>query len=276
MYEYWVTDGNNATVGGVPMIQTAFMSVWNWDARPFPAFPQLVEVWGDAGNWPAGNWLAGKGPFVALPVPAAPPPLGSYAIFPPIDTLGWSVKLSPIWATGAALHVSGKEVRAAKYAAPRWAIELNYDVLRLTAPDVELAQIVGFFAQCQGQDASFYFEPVTISPAAGQAIGTGDGTTATFPFTVSIGSASIAPANVGTVSAVYLNGIALPGSAYSVDATALAPTVTLAAAPAAGVVVTADFHWYFLCRFDDDSEDAEEFMSQFYALQSLRLKAVRS
>ena len=29
----------------------------------------------------------------------------------------------------------------------------------------------------------------------------------------------------------------------------------------AGVAVTADFHWYFLCRFDDDSEDAEEFMA---------------
>ena len=37
IYEYWVTDGNNETSsGGVPMIQPAFMSVWNWDARPFP------------------------------------------------------------------------------------------------------------------------------------------------------------------------------------------------------------------------------------------------
>ena len=73
IYEYWVTDGNNETVGGVPMIQTAFMSVWNWDARPFPTFPNMVGVWGDTGNWPAGNWLGGKGPFLTPLVPSDPP-----------------------------------------------------------------------------------------------------------------------------------------------------------------------------------------------------------
>jgi hypothetical protein len=51
--------------------------------------------------------------------------------------------------------------------------------------------------------------------------------------------------------------------------------VTFAAAPAAGVAVTADFHWSLLCRFDDDSADAEEFMSQLYALQSVKLRTVR-
>src|ERR1700730_11771548 len=56
-YEYWFVDGHNAVSGGgVKMIEPAFCSVWNWDARPFPAFPNLVNVWGDAGNWRAGNW----------------------------------------------------------------------------------------------------------------------------------------------------------------------------------------------------------------------------
>jgi hypothetical protein len=72
VYEYWVTDGHNETsAAGVPMIQTAFMSVWNWDARPFPIFPQLSGVWGDAGDWPAGNWVGGKGPFLEPLVPSA-------------------------------------------------------------------------------------------------------------------------------------------------------------------------------------------------------------
>ena len=57
---------------------------------------------------------------------------------------------------------------------------------------------------------------------------------------------------------------------------ALAPSVTFATAPAAGVAVTADFDWYFLCRFDDDSEDVEEFMATLYTLQSLKLRTVRS
>ena len=79
------------------------------------------------------------------------------------------------------------EVRAAKYVSPLWAIELNYDLLRMASPNTELQEIIGFFEQCQGEDASFYFEPPTLSPVAAQALGVGDGTTATFAFVVSIG-----------------------------------------------------------------------------------------
>ena len=275
VYEYWVTDGNNESVGGVPMIQPALMSVWNWDARPFPTFPQLVDVWGDAGNWPAGNWLGGKGPFLAPLVPSAPPALGPYSTFPAIDTLGWSLTISPIFSTAAALHVSGKEVRAAKYVAPRFAIELNYDVLRLASPYEELQTIIGFFEQCQGEDASFYFEPPTLSPVTAQSIGTGDGTTTTFAFVVSIGGYALSPANIGGSPNIYLNGT-LQSGGYTVNATALAPSVTFTTAPADGAAIAADFHWYLLCRFDDDSADAEEFMAALYALQSLQLRTVRA
>ncbi len=272
VYEYW--QNNNESVGGVAMIQPAFMSVWNWDARPFPTFPQLVDVWGDTGNWPAGNWLQGKGPFVAPPVPDDPPAPGPYSTFPTVPTRGWSMTVSPIFSTGAALHVSGKEARMAKYAAPLWRVELNYDLLRMVSPDTELQAIIGFFEQCQGEDAPFYFEPVTLSPVDGQAIGTGDGAATTFPFVVSIGDAIISPANIGMSPHVYLDG-ALQTGGFTVNAIPLAPTVTFATAPASGVAVSADFHWYFLCRFDDDSEDVEEFMAELYALQSLRLRTVR-
>lgn len=69
-YEYWFMDtpSNNVMVGGVEMIQPAFCSIWNWDARPFPWFPNLSDVWGDTGNWQVGNWLSGKGLFIAPPV----------------------------------------------------------------------------------------------------------------------------------------------------------------------------------------------------------------
>jgi len=276
VYEYWVTDGNNEmSVSGVLMLQPAFMSVWNWDARPFPTFPNLTGTWGDTGNWVAGQWLNGKGPFIAPAIPDNPPALGPYPAFPAVPTLGWSIKYSPIFSTGSALHVSGRELRAAKMAAPRWRVELSYNALRMVSPDIELQQIVGFFAQSQGEGASFYFEPPTLSPVAAQSLGIGDGTTTTFSFAASIGGYTLAPANVGTVSAVYLSGVAQSGG-YTVNTAVFAPSVTFAAAPAAGVAVTADFHWSFLCRFDDDSEDVEEFMSQLYALQSLRLRTVRS
>jgi hypothetical protein len=45
LYEYWFIDGHNATSGvGVEMIAPAFCSVWNWDARPFPVYPQRDDV----------------------------------------------------------------------------------------------------------------------------------------------------------------------------------------------------------------------------------------
>jgi HK97 family phage portal protein len=31
-----------------------------WDARPFPAFPQQTEIWGDGANWQYGHWLNGR------------------------------------------------------------------------------------------------------------------------------------------------------------------------------------------------------------------------
>jgi uncharacterized protein (TIGR02217 family) len=276
VYEYWVTDGNNASsAGGVPMVQTAFMSVWNWDARPFPTFPTVAEVWGDTALWPVGLWINGKGPFLAPPVPDQPPSLGPYPVFPSLPTLGWSMRISPRFSTGSAMHVSGREVRAAGAAAPLWLIELNFDLLRMVSPHNELQEILGFFEQCAGEGASFYFEPPTLSPAMAQPIGTGDGTATMFPFIVSIGGYQLSPAGVGTVSAVYFDGVVQSGG-YTVNNAPLAPTVTFTTPPGAAVAVTAEFDWYFLCRFEDDDLDLEEFMANLYALQSLQLKSVRS
>ena len=276
VYEYWVTDGNNVTsAGGVPMLQTAFMAAWNWDARPFPTFPLQPATWSDAALWPSGFAINGKGPFVAPLVPDSPPALGPYLDFPALPTLGWTVRLSPRFATGAALHVSGRELRAAKASAPRWLIELNYDLLRMVSPNAELQAIVGFFAQCAGEGTSFYFAPPTLSPATAQPLGTGDGTTTTFPFTVSVGDYSLTPGNVGTAVSIYLSGVTQSGG-YTVNNVPFAPAVTFAAPPGPGVGVTADFSWSFLCRFEDDDLDVEEFMAELYALQSLQLRTVRA
>jgi len=36
------------------------MSVWAWDARPFPDFPARETVWSDGENWQIGHWLTGR------------------------------------------------------------------------------------------------------------------------------------------------------------------------------------------------------------------------
>ncbi|MFT4074252.1 MAG: glycoside hydrolase/phage tail family protein [Asticcacaulis sp.] len=47
-----------STIYGGPML--ADMSVWAYDARPYPYFPQRDDVWGDTANWRTGHWLNGR------------------------------------------------------------------------------------------------------------------------------------------------------------------------------------------------------------------------
>jgi hypothetical protein len=59
---YWSDDGRNpvSPLYGERMIDLDHAHVWAWDARPFPAFPGLTEVWSDGGNYSLGHWLNGR------------------------------------------------------------------------------------------------------------------------------------------------------------------------------------------------------------------------
>lgn len=43
---------------GSSMIERMFL--WTWDARPFPFWPDLGNVWGDGSLWKTGHWVQGK------------------------------------------------------------------------------------------------------------------------------------------------------------------------------------------------------------------------
>lgn len=47
-------------VSGIRMVDPAHVFVWNWDARPFPAFPDLGAIWADGANFESGHWLNGR------------------------------------------------------------------------------------------------------------------------------------------------------------------------------------------------------------------------
>jgi hypothetical protein len=40
------------------MVERRFL--WTWDARPFPYWPDLKQIWADGGNWRTGHWVQGK------------------------------------------------------------------------------------------------------------------------------------------------------------------------------------------------------------------------
>jgi hypothetical protein len=47
-------------VYGGPMVETANIFPWAWDARPFPWFPASADLWSDGANWQIGHWLNGR------------------------------------------------------------------------------------------------------------------------------------------------------------------------------------------------------------------------
>ncbi|HEX9906593.1 MAG TPA: glycoside hydrolase/phage tail family protein, partial [Propylenella sp.] len=47
-------------VYGGRMVDPEHLHLWCWDARPFPHFPGLTEVWSDGENWERGHWLNGR------------------------------------------------------------------------------------------------------------------------------------------------------------------------------------------------------------------------
>ena len=49
------------------MLDLSRVMVYTWDARPYPFFPILSDVWSDGGNWLYGHWINGKLSTYALP-----------------------------------------------------------------------------------------------------------------------------------------------------------------------------------------------------------------
>lgn len=43
---------------GSDMVERKFL--WTWDARPFPYWPDLLDVWADGAVWKTGHWVQGK------------------------------------------------------------------------------------------------------------------------------------------------------------------------------------------------------------------------
>ncbi|QXN71008.1 GTA TIM barrel-like domain protein [Rhodobacter phage RcDormio] len=66
--DFWNQTANNPTSGvyGGQMVTTSEAAVWTWDARPYPFYPELTDVWSDSANWTLGHWLTGRLGAVSL------------------------------------------------------------------------------------------------------------------------------------------------------------------------------------------------------------------
>ena len=79
-------------VYGGRMVEPARIHFWAWDARPFPAFPDVALLWADAPNWETGHWLNGRlegAPLDALVAELAAPAIDATASAPRPDLRGF-------------------------------------------------------------------------------------------------------------------------------------------------------------------------------------------
>jgi len=203
-------------------------------------------------------------------------------IFPALPGLAWSVTKSPTFQTRIQRAVSGRELRALDYPYPLWQFMLVFDFLRdhSAAGFDELRTLMGFFMLCQGAFGTFLFQDPSDDRVSGQQIGTGDTLRTVFQLQRTMGETlpgggflePILAPNV--VSAVYLNGIIQDPAGYSVDS--MTGRVTFNTAPGSGLIITADYSYYFRCRFVDDSYAFENFMFRLWQLKKLTFISVRS
>ncbi len=55
-HRYWADPVHNPA----GMLDPARIYCWTWDARPYPAFPAMEDVWADGPNHRTGHWLTGR------------------------------------------------------------------------------------------------------------------------------------------------------------------------------------------------------------------------
>ena len=165
-----------------------------------------------------------------------PPP------FPTLPGQGWSVHKQPTFSTIVASHVSGREVRSALYQNPIWRFEATFDGLSSSSsafPGLgaqSLQNLLGLYLQSQGQLGTFLYTDPTDNTVANQPIGSADGSTTAFAFARTLGGFQEPVGWVTSVSAVYLNGLAIPSAGLSPP-----PTATLSSVAGGSLGLTTYF-----------------------------------
>ena len=232
----------------------------------------------------------------------------SNLLFPKIKGLGWSVTVNPTFSTEIQQALGSREVRVQNYINPIWEISLTYEYL-LNDPrtrdengNTPLETLVGFFMARGGQFDTFLLNMTDLTGRQEDSIYSGqpclnmttlntyagDGSTTSFQLTRNFGGFNEACQNPANQTAqVYVGGTP---KTQGTDYTISNGIALFAAAPGAGVAVTADFTFLYRVRFDlgstrsnstgaSGTKEGIEFTNFFfnlYEVKELQLVSVRT
>jgi len=184
---------------------------------------------------------------------------------------------------------SGREVGVSWREMPIITLELSWDFLDAN-PDTtppsqdgsvsytDLDWLDGFFRAQHGDLIPFYLrvadlpgQSPTDSQGRGQQIGTGDGTTVNFQLCRTVGPylEPVQTIDSAVDPIIYFDG--LPATGWTMLPKGI---IQFTVAPANGTVITADFNWLYLCRFNDPAAEFEQFAYLAHECKSLKLRTV--
>lgn len=205
----------------------------------------------------------------------------STQVLPTMPGVAWPVGRTMLDDVTIQTNISGKETRINNQSVPRYRWQLTYNILRSAAAYTEYQQMLGFINSRYGRWDTFLYQDNDDKAVTGQQIGTGDGTTTVFQLVRTLNGFIEPVLAPNAVSAVKLNGVTQSGGSYTVTnwgtANANGPGVIIFNTPPGnGVTITADFTYYWPCRFDMDSYEFSQFMSQYYDLKKLSFVSVKN
>lgn len=218
---------------------------------------------------------------------------------------GWPVMKTPTFSTRHHRAVNGRELRTSDQSIPVWEWQLSYPLLvdkydtrgqgsfykDIHGRDIffqidylydinhappgafgsPLRAMMGFYNSVLGSSGEILLKDPTDNRTF-EILGVGDGSQKVFQLIRTMGTLIepiTAPESVITVA---LNGVGMPGDTHSINYDI--GTVTFNSPPGNGVQVTADFTYFFRCRFSDDTLDFENFMLDLWQLGRVKLKSI--
>ena len=155
---------------------------------------------------------------------------------------------------------SGKEQRRSKWNSPL----RTFNLVFTNRPKSEVQTLEAFFDARKGAYDSFYFKNPDDNPITTEQV-TGnyqqENTNNLLKFPVISGSVTL-----------YRNGTLISSSDYAVNLTT--GQISWVNKPTSGSVITADYQFYYIVRFDDDDLDIQRIVFEVYSF-NLKFKEVR-
>jgi uncharacterized protein (TIGR02217 family) len=213
-------------------------------------------------------------------------------IFPHLVGLSWEGrKRTPEFKTLIQTSVSGLDSAVQLQVYPRYTWTLSYDVLRSNIAYAEFQTLLGFFLQVGGAADTWLFNDWEDNCVYNQVIGTGDGSTTSFQMCRTLGGFTEPVLAVNQIFSLRftddLQMVTIGGQEVTIGGQEVvlgntAPitwtqsngVVTFSAPPPYGPI-TADFSYYWRCRFAEDTIDPEALFFQFWQMKEIKFRSVK-